>query len=62
MRIRNKELRQRWHRKAQRVLQLRAEAIAAAKKGGKPVAEKPKKEAAPAAEKPKKAPAKKKAE
>jgi len=61
MRIRNKELRKKWHRKAQRVLELRKEAIAAAKKGGKAPAVK-KEAAAPVAEKPKKAPAKKKAE
>lgn len=76
MRIRNKELRQRWHRKEQRVKELIAEAKKSksdapkAKAAPKPVAEKkapaakkPKAEPVEgAAEKPKKAPAKKKAE
>lgn len=65
MRIRNKELRQRWHRKENRVKELIKQAIAEAKTGSKkekaPKAEpKPKKAAAPKAEaKPKKAAAKK---
>ena len=65
MRIRNKELRQRWHRKENRVKELIKQAIAEAKTGGKkekaPKAEpKPKKAVAPKAEaKPKKAAAKK---
>lgn len=73
MRVRNKELRQRWHRKAQRIKEIRKELMAGAvakakpeKEAAKPKAEKPaaKKAAAPKAEKPaaKKAPAKKKAE
>lgn len=77
MRIRNKELNQRWHRKEQRIKELKREAIAGAadkpKSAPKPkpaakkveAEAKPKKAAAPKAEaeaKPKKAPAKKKVE
>lgn len=73
MRIKNKELRRRWHRKEQRIKEMRHAAMAAAKEGGKApkkvevVAEKPKKapvkkaETTSGADKPKKAPAKKKA-
>jgi len=71
MRIRNKELRNKWRRKEKRVKTLIQEAIAASKGGKKaepakpkpaaPVAkEKPAAKPATAAAKPKKAPAKKK--
>lgn len=73
MRIRNKELHQRWHRKEQRIKELVAEAKKAKGDSPKPkpvkaAAEKPEKKAAPkkpaakaadAAEKPKRAPKKK---
>lgn len=66
MRVRNKELRQRRHRKEQHVKDVVRELKAAGKpekpKAEKPKAEKPVKAAKPAADKPKKAPAKKKAD
>lgn len=77
MRIRNKELKRRWRRKEDKIKELRLEAIAGAKSGGKakvakaekpakpaakPAAKAPKAAATDAAAKPKKAPAKKKAE
>lgn len=67
MRIRNKELRNRWRRKEDRIKDLRKEAMAAGKSGKKvakpAAAPKVVKAEKPAGEpKPKKAPAKKKAE
>lgn len=62
MRIRNKELRQRWHRKEQKIKELKREAIAGGPKPKAAKADKPaapaKKAAAPKAEKPKAAPKK----
>lgn len=74
MRVRNKELRNKWKRKEEKIKQLKREAIAAGKKPAAPKAAPapkaeaapkaaaPKKAAAATADKPKKAPAKKKAE
>lgn len=73
MRVRNKELRNKWKRKEERIKQLKREAIAAGKKPAAPKAVAAKPEAAPKAaaapkkaaattDKPKKAPAKKKVE
>ncbi|HMS54091.1 MAG TPA: hypothetical protein PKA27_01700 [Fimbriimonadaceae bacterium] len=62
MRIKNKELRARRHRKEQRVKEILKEQKAMFAGGSKPAADKPAKTAAPKAEaKPKKAPAAKKA-